>query len=91
MYYIDWDDSSNSDWVGPFDSGENITLSHTWTTRGTYVIKAKAKDTSGAESDWGELSVAMPCSYNSPFMHFWQRLFERFPYAFPILKHFMGY
>ena len=56
-----------------------------------YAIKAKAKDVNGNESNWETLTVTMPYSYNVPFMQFWERLFERFPNAFPILRHLMGY
>jgi hypothetical protein len=90
-YYIDWGDNTTTGWVGPYLSGDKITQSHTWSTKGTYTIKAKAKDSNGAESGWGELSVTMPCSYNLPFMQLWERLFERFPNAFPILRHLLGY
>jgi len=90
-YYIDWGDETNSGWIGPYVSGDVATKSHTWTKKGTYVIKAKAKDIHGNESDWGELSVIMPCSYSILFNWFWERLFQRFPHAFPLLRHLMGY
>lgn len=89
-YYIDWGDGTNSGWVGPYPSGDIVTKSHTWTKKGTYTIKAKAKDIYGNESGWGTLSVTMPYSYNIPFQLFWQRLFERFPYIFPILRNLLG-
>lgn len=59
-YFVDWGDGTNTGWIGPFDSGEEITQSHVWSERGTYTIKAKARDVYGAESDWGTLSVTMP-------------------------------
>jgi len=59
-YYIDWGDGRNSGWVGPFISGVDVTISHTWLTKGTYNIKAKAKDMFGTESDWTTLPVTMP-------------------------------
>ena len=90
-YYIDWDDGSYAEWIGPILPGESLMASHIWTAKDTYVIKGKAKDTSGAESGWGTLSVTMPYSYNLPFMQFWIKLFERFPNAFPLLRHLMGY
>ena len=90
-YYIDWGDETNSGWIGPYTSGEEITQSHTWTKKGDYTIKAKAKDSFENESDWGELSVSMPCSYDIPMQWFLERLFERFPHAFPILRHLLGY
>jgi hypothetical protein len=89
-YYIDWGDDTNSGWIGPYASGEKITQSHTWKKKGDYTIKAKAKDSSGAESDWGTLPVTMPYSYN-PIQQFFEWLFQLFPNAFPILRHLLGY
>ena len=90
-YFIDWGDGTNSSWIGPYTSGDLITKSHTWTVKGIYTIKAKAKDIYGNESGWGTLQVTMPRSYNIPFDPFLQRLFERFPHLFPILRHLLGY
>jgi len=63
-YFIDWGDESNSSWVGPYESGEEIIISHRWTEEGTYIIKAKTKDVYDEESDWGLLEVEMPVSQN---------------------------
>jgi nitroreductase len=86
-YYIYWGDNTNSGWIGPYSSGETIQTNHTWSKKGTYVIRCKAKDIYGAESDWGTLSVSMPrtISFNSLFMRF----LEQFPHSFPILRHLM--
>lgn len=54
FYKFDWDDFSETDWVGPFDSGATVTASHSWDELGTYNIKVKAKDLAGSESDWSE-------------------------------------
>jgi len=51
-YKWDWDDGSNTNWVGPYDSGETIEAEHDWATSGEYEIKVKAKDAIGDESDW---------------------------------------
>jgi|GEM_PF-2601812 len=59
-YTINWGDNYVEFVEGPFNSGETITVNHTWNRRGTYTIKAKAKDIYGVESDWGTLSVTMP-------------------------------
>ena len=90
-YFIDWGDGTNSSWLGPNPSGDLITESHTWASKGAYTIKAKAKDIFGNESDWGTLKITMPFSYTIPFQGFWERLFEWFPHAFPILRHLFGY
>jgi hypothetical protein len=42
--YIDWDDGTNSGWIGPYESGEEVVLSHKWDVDDRYVIKAKSKD-----------------------------------------------
>jgi hypothetical protein len=60
-YYWDWGDGSSSDWIGPYNSGEEITLSHIWNKRGDYSIKVKAKDDEGFESLWSDpLVTSMP-------------------------------
>jgi hypothetical protein len=90
-YWFEWGDGTNSGWVGPLASGVIANASHTWTTKNTYSITVKAKDTAGAESPWSDpLSVKMPLSssINAPF---WDWLFERFPHAFPILRQLLGY
>lgn len=90
-YLIDWGDDVTTDWLGPYNSGETLTLNHSWANKGTYIIKARAKDTENLWGPWGELKVTMPFSYNYniPFQLFFERLFERFPHAFPILRHIL--
>ena len=90
-YFIDWGDNTTSGWIGPYSSGDIINQSHTWSEKGDYSIKAKAKDMFGTESDWGTLPVTMPSAYEPPHFRFFEWLFERFPHAFPILRHLMGY
>jgi hypothetical protein len=88
-YFIDWGDGSNSSWLGPYVPGTIVHASHTWNKRGTYTIKAKAKDIY-AESDWGTLQVTMPLVYEPPHFRFFDWLFERFPHAFPILRFLLN-
>ena len=53
VYYMwDWGDGNITGWLGPYPSGLNVFASHIWSTRGTYQVKVKAKDTLGAESGW---------------------------------------
>ncbi|UCD13331.1 MAG: PQQ-like beta-propeller repeat protein [Thermoplasmatales archaeon] len=89
-YYIDWGDDNAEEWIGPYCSGKEITLNHTWSKKGKYTIKAKAKDPLDFESDWSILEVTMP--KNKPFnLNFnllgW--LFDRLPHVFPILRHLL--
>jgi parallel beta-helix repeat protein len=51
-YFVDWGDGTNSSWIGEFESGQEILVTHNWTEKGEYVIKAKAKDIYNAESEW---------------------------------------
>jgi hypothetical protein len=89
-YIIDWGDD-DTEWTSYCDSGEEIVLGHTWNTKGTYTIRAKAKDVRGAESDWGTLKVTMPKTksyiFNFSLLNW---LFERFPNAFPMLRYILG-
>jgi hypothetical protein len=91
-YMFDWGDGTFSSWVGPLNSGVTASTTKTWTAGGTYAIKVVAKDSHGKLSEWSDpLSVTMPYSYEPPFMHFFQRLFEQFPHAFPLLRIILGY
>lgn len=55
MYYLwDWGDDSEQDWIGPNNSKEIISSTHSWSFRSEYTIRVKAKDIHGAESDWSE-------------------------------------
>jgi hypothetical protein len=92
-YFIDWGDNTSSGWIGPYSSGHEITQSHTW-SKGTYTIKAKAKDMYGSESSWATLTVTMPndlAYIPFPFLQILEKLMERFPHAFPILRELLGY
>lgn len=57
-YSIDWGDGSTFN-TGLYKSGENITLSHTWASKGTYEVNVKAIDEYSTESDWATLTVNM--------------------------------
>ena len=54
-YYIDWGDNTTTI-TGFYESGEEIIVSHTWDTKGTYNVKVKAIDEYYAESDWATLN-----------------------------------
>jgi pyrrolidone-carboxylate peptidase len=88
-YFIDWGDGTNSGWIGSFYAGEEITEKHVWSEKGSYSITVKAKDVFNAESDWATLTVTMPCSYDRSIPQFLELLFQRFPNAFPLLRHLL--
>jgi hypothetical protein len=86
LYYsIDWGDDTGILYVGPYDSAQVFTLNHTWIETGTYVIKAKAKDIFGAESNWANLEIVITKS-KSVSNSFTMKLLERFPNIIQIVK-----
>ena len=62
IYYLfDWSDGTSSGWVGPFESDETAKVSHIWKEKGTYNIWVKAKDSSGAQSEWSDsVEIRLP-------------------------------
>jgi hypothetical protein len=84
FYLFDWGDDTDSDWLGPYDSGDECSSSHKWTSQGDYQIRVKAKDTKFAESDWSDpLSISMP--RNRPTKTLSQRILENLIQQSPLL------
>lgn len=76
-YMIDWGDDEITDWLGPYESGEIITAEHEWNAEGNYIIKVKAKDPDGLETDWTWLKITMPKSHQFSFFEW---LNSHFPF-----------
>ena len=91
IYIMDGEESEPSDWKGPYASGTQIAFNYSWKEKGTYIISVQAKDEYGAESGWGSIKVTMPknkvFNLNSNLLGW---LVERFPNAYPILRHLLG-
>ena len=85
LYYMfDWGDGSVSDWLGPYNPGEEVKVSHSWEKNGTYSIMVKAKDIHYSESNWSDpLAVSMPKVFSFDFwnnfrgMRWLARIFDR--------------
>ena len=84
--FWDWDDGETSGWLGPYNSGEIICASHIWDEEGIYIIQVEIKDEFGAIVS-ASLEVTMPVNQHSYSFPLLQRLLERFPNMFPILRH----
>jgi|GEM_PF-1439514 len=84
-YEIDWADGIVEKWVGPYSSGEEVTRSHTYSVKMVVRIKARAQDEHGAIGDWGILTITIPRTV--PFNYMFLKFLERFPHAFPIMRH----
>jgi len=78
QFYIDWGDSD--EWTDFIDSGEDIKISHSWNEKDDYIIRVKARDINGAESDWATLEISMPKTKSINEFNPWIfRLIQRFP------------
>jgi hypothetical protein len=79
MYlYIDWGDGNHEGWIGPYNSGTNVEVNHTWNKKGTFIIRYKAKDQLDVESKVGMISVTIPRDKAVSDMFLYQFL-ESFP------------
>ena len=56
-FYIEWGDGNIEDWIGPYESGGQVSINHTWLEKGSYTIRVKAKDKYGFEGPWGSLEI----------------------------------
>jgi hypothetical protein len=60
LYYrIDWGDSTQTNWLGPYSSGYQLSQNHCWANKQTYSITLEAKDEYDAVSST-TVKVQMP-------------------------------
>jgi glutamine amidotransferase-like uncharacterized protein len=87
-FWVEWGDESVEEWVGPYYSGEEVNIKHSWSEGGTYSIEAKAKDVNGLESGWGTLEVQMSRikALNNPLLRFLKQHLN----LFPIIRYLLG-
>ena len=93
-YKVDWDDGHDTEWLGPYSSGEQIKLSHSWNKKGEYWIKAWAKDIHESSSKQALFKMTILTNkaksadiYNSPlFIEFFEKMMSRFPILIHILN-----
>jgi len=98
IYFLfDWGDGTDSGWQGPYKSGENITLQHSWNLKGNYNVKVKSIDdpnsdgdlSDGDESEWSNpLSISMPKTkeiMKSYILRLIERIVQRFHFLENIL------
>jgi carboxypeptidase T len=84
--YINWGDGNIEEWIGPYASGEIVSIPHTWDTKGNYQLKAKAKDIYDQESDWEVLDVKIPRS-KVIFLN----ILEKFPKMFEVFRFLLKF
>ncbi|DAC72516.1 MAG TPA: hypothetical protein DSN98_04825 [Thermoplasmata archaeon] len=87
VYYLIFIGYWGSGWIGPYHSGEDVVVNYTFEKKGTWDIHAQAMDIHGDMSARATLQVTMPRTYSyNPLI---LRFLERFPQAFPILRHLL--
>ena len=91
-YCVSWGCCGSGDFhtYGPYMSGLEVTLSHSWSEEGNYVIQAYAKDINEAESDTVIFEISMPRNkqvINTPlFLQLLENLIQRFPFLAKVLQ-----
>ena len=74
-FFIDWGDDI-VEWTDFYNSGVDVEVKHIWIDKGIYIIRAKARDINGAESEWAEFEVSMSRDKSissSPLLRFLER------------------
>lgn len=80
FYQFLWNDGTNSGIIGPFESGETVTVSHKWTKEGSYSISVQAFD---SNLWWAQISEPLQVemikgkSTNQRQLHILSRFFDR--------------
>ena len=60
-YWVEWyQGCPGVYWDGPYNSGEQLTYSNTWDSKGSYTIRVSVKDENGNIGPDGTLVVSMP-------------------------------
>ncbi|UCF49137.1 MAG: PKD domain-containing protein [Thermoplasmatales archaeon] len=76
VYCFSWGDDTGEVCIGPYQSGEEVTISHIWLENGTYTISVKAADILGAESEYATLTVKI--SMSRSFAYYRNIIYEIF-------------
>ena len=83
-YYINWNDGHYQPYDGPYESGEKVTFSHSFSEPGTYTVISKAKDQYDASGQQSSFKVLI--TRNRAVVHpFLLKLLERIIAQFPLL------
>jgi len=89
--YYKWSfgDGTFSAWLGPYNSGEQVSVLHNWLKWGNYKVQVKARDEHRSESDWSDpLPVKMPFIPRvSLIEHIFEFLKQHFPRIYFLLNN----
>jgi hypothetical protein len=81
LLYYQWSfgDGTFSDWLGPYQSGQQVNVSHNWSKWGHYDVKVKARDEHRSDSEWSDaLPVKMPFKPTFPVLEWFFELLQKY-------------
>lgn len=85
-YIIDWGDNT-SNTTDLYPSDQWVTVSHTWDLKGTYTIKAKARDSTGLTSPETEITINIKKSKSKAINLQFFMFLRNYQNWFQVLKH----
>jgi parallel beta-helix repeat protein len=88
-YTIDWGDGTIEN-TSFLPSGAEVTKSHIWGQEDTYLIRAKAVDTYGDESDWGQIQINIPRSKNT-YDSLFSSVIKSYPRLYLVLRLLLNF
>lgn len=92
-WFFDWGDSTNSGWLGPYDSSFEGRATHRWNEKGEYEFKVRYK-VDDMKSDWATHVVSMPTRNSSgeyPFHTTTKEIFFDFITRFPMFRYLLRF
>jgi hypothetical protein len=88
--YYKWSfgDGTFSAWLGPYNSGKQVSVTHNWLKWGNYKVQVKARDEHRSESNWSDpLPVKMPLIPRASLIEYILEFFEQhFPRLYVLLN-----
>jgi hypothetical protein len=82
FYFIMWGDGTHEDWYGPYKSGDEISINHTFTKGGRLFMNVRAKDEYGKEGgivNYVVFIIKNRAVSNSLVIRIIENIFERTP------------
>jgi hypothetical protein len=89
-YYVYWGDGDYVNWIGPYSSGETVTVKNSWPEPGKYDIQLKAKDFIGDKSNLTVFTITVTknrATGSSLLLGFLERFADNFPFLQKILNY----
>jgi len=91
-YFINWGDGTNDDWYGPYNSGEEVSINHTYSEGGKLYMNVKAKDQFNKEGQtvhYVILILKNRAISNPLIQRIFYRMFDNFPRLQLIFNRFL--